>query len=400
MSRNPNGIRAAASGEAEGSEDLALRMVAGIGGAGRYAFVAILESSNGTGLAPVAYYTPAHGARLGSGQALPEPLGSYLRERALVGPWVEDARGLSATFGHLGPFGEARLGIVATTPLLAGDGVLGVLVVGLASEDTTADPGDFLDAVTRFGHVVSATLGPRLGDSSGRATGYQRIEEIVKTSAFTTVFQPIVELEGRGTVGYEALTRFADGVTPDRRFLEAQRVGAGQLLEEATMTAAVRAASGLPTGRWVSINASPALLERSDAPRALLSGTDRPFVIELTEHLPIADYATLRAALDRLDGSVRLAIDDAGAGFASMRHVLELRPAFVKLDLTLTRGIDGDRVRQALVAGLRHFAGRAGCELIAEGVEREAEVAALRVLGARLGQGFLFARPMPAAALE
>src|SRR3990172_7771462 len=248
MSRNPNGIRAAASGEAEGSEDLALRMVAGIGGAGGYAFVAILESSNGTRLAPVAYYTPAHGARLGSGQALPEPLGSYLRERALVRPWVEDARGLSAPFGHLGPFGEARLEIVATTPLLAGDDLLGVLVIGLASEDATADPGDFLDAVTRFGHVVSATLGPRLGDSSGRATGYQRIEEIVKTSAFTTVFQPIVELEGRGTVGYEALTRFADGVTPDRRFLEAQRVGAGQLLDEATITAAPPPPRG-PPGR-------------------------------------------------------------------------------------------------------------------------------------------------------
>ena len=86
-------------------------------------------------------------------------------------------------------------------------------------------------------------------------------------------------------------------------------------------------------------------------------------------------------------------MDDAGAGYASMRHILEIRPAFAKLDISLVRGIDGDELRQAMAAGFQYYALRTGCRLVAEGVETEEEASALRALGVDLGQGYLFGRP-------
>ncbi|HET9443569.1 MAG TPA: EAL domain-containing protein, partial [Acidimicrobiales bacterium] len=86
---------------------------------------------------------------------------------------------------------------------------------------------------------------------------------------------------------------------------------------------------------------------------------------------------------------------DAGAGFASLRHILHLGPAFVKLDRSWIHGVDADPARQALVAGLRHFAAQTGAELIAEGVEREVERQALLGLGVGYGQGRLLGEPAP-----
>jgi EAL domain-containing protein (putative c-di-GMP-specific phosphodiesterase class I) len=100
-----------------------------------------------------------------------------------------------------------------------------------------------------------------------------------------------------------------------------------------------------------------------------------------------------RAAIAALERPVQLAVDDAGAGFASFRHILELDPAFVKLDRSLVQGIDGDPTKQALVAGMRHFARATHRRLIAEGVETDAEAAALAALDVRLAQGYLFGRP-------
>jgi len=129
----------------------------------------------------------------------------------------------------------------------------------------------------------------------------------------------------------------------------------------------------------------------------LLQTVNRPVVLELTEHAPIADYGALRAEIAKL-GDIQIAVDDAGAGFASMRHILELKPAYAKLDISLVRGIDGDPTRQAMAAGLEHFALRADCRLIAEGVETSEEADTLEGLGIDLAQGYLFGRPHQALA--
>jgi predicted signal transduction protein with EAL and GGDEF domain len=100
-----------------------------------------------------------------------------------------------------------------------------------------------------------------------------------------------------------------------------------------------------------------------------------------------------------LGSHVQVAVDDAGAGFASMRHILELRPTFAKLDMSLVRGIDDDDLRQGLAAGLNYFALRTGVRLIAEGVETQAEADALQRVGIELGQGYLYGRPARVADL-
>jgi len=92
---------------------------------------------------------------------------------------------------------------------------------------------------------------------------------------------------------------------------------------------------------------------------------------------------------------VKVSVDDAGAGFASMRHILELKADVVKLDIGLIRGIDSDLGRQALAAGLCHYAAETGTLLIAEGVETLEEVEAVRRLGVHQAQGFYFGRPEP-----
>lgn len=125
-----------------------------------------------------------------------------------------------------------------------------------------------------------------------------------------------------------------------------------------------------------------------------------PVVLEITEHAAIADYAALRDAIAGLGYPVRLSVDDAGAGFASFRHIVELRPDYVKIDIGLVRAIDADPVRAALVAGMVYFALRTDAELIAEGIETDAELATLRSLAVDLGQGYLLGRPAPIAAVD
>jgi len=199
-------------------------------------------------------------------------------------------------------------------------------------------------------------------------------------------------------VGFEALSRFVDGTRPDRRFADAEAVGLGIELQTATLAAAVTAASGLPGDAFVSLNVSPNLVLAGDRLARLLDGAPVPIVLEITEHMPVADYGQLRAALDSLGPAVRFAIDDAGAGYSSFRHIVELRPDFVKLDIALVRSIEDDPARQAFVAGMVYFVLRTGCTLIAEGIETSAERDALQGLAVDLGQGYLFGRPEPVAA--
>ena len=122
-------------------------------------------------------------------------------------------------------------------------------------------------------------------------------------------------------------------------------------------------------------------------------------MLEVTEHAKVEDYGAMRNAIARLGPKVRLAVDDAGAGFASLRHVLELRPRFLKLDIALVRHVDRDLTRQAMIDGLTHFAQRAHCDVIAEGIEQPGELEMLRELGVPFGQGHLLGRPEPASTI-
>ncbi len=323
-----------------------------------------------------------------------------MRTRAAQGPWVEEWR---PRRGHPYRAFHVALGLRAQAyaPMYAGSDLVGILTVGSADPDAVALLTERLPALLEFATLAGAVLAPALSLQAAAGEARGRISRVIETRAFHPVFQPIVDLETRRTVGYEALTRFDDGMRPDLRFDEAASGARGLEREPATLEAAGAAAAGLVPEAWLDCNVSPALLlEPARLRRALdpvLAPGARRVVVEITEHEPIHDYRAIRRSLTRLGPAVELAVDDAGAGFASFRHILELRPRYVKLDYGLVHRIDHDPARQALIVGMVHFAGQVGCQLIAEGVETAAERRTLRSLGIRLGQGYLLGRPEPMA---
>jgi len=239
-------------------------------------------------------------------------------------------------------------------------------------------------------------VGRDVAERTEASAAREHILAIIERAEFEPVFQPIVDLENDAVIGYEGLTRFADGVSPEVRFAEATTVGLGPELEAATLKASLIAAAPLPGEATLNLNVSPTLITARQPLQNLVRDAGRPIVLEVTEHAQIADYEAFRTSFALLRPKMELAVDDAGAGFASLRHILELRPAFVKLDRSLIAGLEADEARQAMIVGLSHFARSVGCRLIAEGVETEAELEVLRTLAIRLAQGFLLGRPAPA----
>ena len=129
---------------------------------------------------------------------------------------------------------------------------------------------------------------------------------------------------------------------------------------------------------------------------SLLDGVHRRIVVEITENRAIDAPASLDARLRTLrQRGVRLAIDDAGAGYAGLQRLIELGPDIVKLDLALIRGIDQDLARTALAEAMVGFCRATGALLVAEGIETVGELERLIEIGIDLGQGYLLARPGP-----
>jgi EAL domain-containing protein (putative c-di-GMP-specific phosphodiesterase class I) len=150
----------------------------------------------------------------------------------------------------------------------------------------------------------------------------------------------------------------------------------------------------LPDNCFVSVNVSPDTAMTDELISLLSEAPGERLVLELTEHDEVADYEWLRPWLDRHRArGVRIAVDDAGAGYAGLQHILSLTPDILKLDLQLIRGIDTDIARRALARCLVDFAGEIGAAVLAEGVSCTAELEALRAVGVTLGQGFFLGRP-------
>ncbi len=329
--------------------------------------------------------------RLRPGLALEPGLAGRLLEGTADRPWVID-RDVSPD--TIRTDGEA----IAAIRLGGPSGTFGLLVVQMAARrDDATEIARRIPLFVELADLAAAVLRPIMEGDGDRLQERLALEALITGRAFTPFFQPVVSLVDLDIVGYEALTRFHDGTPPDRRFVGAQRLGLGHDLERATLGAAVEAARGLPVGALLALNVSPDFVLVGEM-SAILADAGREVVLEITEHAPIDDYSALRAALAGIRPPVLVAVDDAGSGYASLRHILALHPAYVKLDLNWVRDIEADPARQALVAGLVHFATEVGCQLIGEGVETEAERETLRRLGVQLGQGYLFGRPAPAPA--
>lgn len=249
-----------------------------------------------------------------------------------------------------------------------------------------------------FAEMAAGLIGRRRQAERDAQVVARRIEGVMAQTAFATVLQPIRPGDGARPVGFEALTRFTHTPqrTPDAWFREAADVGRGTALELAALRKALEVLHALPADVYLSLNVAPATLLDRGLAEALRDAPGPRLVLELTEHSEIGDYPGIAAALAPLRGrGVRLAVDDAGAGYASFQHILRLAPDIIKLDLQLTRGVDTDPVRRALVAAMLRFASETGAMVVAEGVETAAEWQALEALGVQAGQGYWLGRPAP-----
>ena len=243
---------------------------------------------------------------------------------------------------------------------------------------------------------LAARLGREEQEQGLRREADRRIRRILDEPELLSIaYQPIVALaDGGRVVGLEALSRFPEGGDPSVWFRDAEMVGLGTELEHAAIARALRPLSEIPDDVYLAVNTSPGTLLAEGFTDVLADVPAGRVVVEVTEHAPIDDYVAVREHLDDLaDLGIRLAVDDAGAGYASLRHILKLRPDVIKLDISLTRNLHQEPHQRALAAALVAFAHEIGATIVAEGVEQPEEVEALRELGVRFAQGYHFARP-------
>ncbi|MGX5654217.1 sensor domain-containing phosphodiesterase [Geodermatophilus nigrescens] len=265
------------------------------------------------------------------------------------------------------------------------------------------DAGEHLDgAAVRTVEMLADLIGERLAAeefAEAELTARRdRVVDVLTRRAVTIHLQPVVDMRSGRVVAHEALARFPGREEgPATLFSDAAAVGLGVELELLAVRSALELADRLPPGTRLAVNVSPEALLVPAVGRTLVEGAAAtPLTVEVTEHSPIEDYPAVLVAVEPLRrAGIRLSVDDAGAGYASLRHILRLRPDTIKLDIALVSGVDTDPARQAMTAAMVAFAAETGSALVAEGVETAAERDALLARGVRLGQGHLFGRPAP-----
>jgi EAL domain-containing protein (putative c-di-GMP-specific phosphodiesterase class I) len=225
------------------------------------------------------------------------------------------------------------------------------------------------------------------------------VDAVLGAGRLWTVFQPIVCLTTGRLVGAEALSRFPSSErTTEQWFTGAADIGRAVELDLAAIRTALDSSHSLPPGIYVSVNVHPRTLVEPALWRLLAASPIDPgrLVLEVTEHASIEDYDAVLLALASLRSlGIRLAVDDAGAGYASFRHVLRLAPEFIKLDRSLVSTIHADRGRRALATAVVAFAAEMGATVVAEGIESLEELDCVEALGIHAAQGYLFGRPAP-----
>ena len=302
-------------------------------------------------------------------------------------------------------------GAAAVRAILTGSPDTRVLAHSAASEHEAvivmlqAGAGGYVLRDAPGPQLTEALFGAAAGDTildgvvgGSRAAKRARICRVVDRRDIEIVFQPIVALDARETVGYEALSRFdaAPQRGPAAWFAEAHDVGLGPELELLAVRLACERADAIPEGMFMAVNVSPVTTERPELLELLEEcGVDH-VVLEVTEHARVEDYGRFRRAISRVrELGAELAVDDAGAGFASLRHILELNAELIKLDGSLTQSLEADPRRRSLAAALIEFGRESGASVLAEQVESELQLIELRRLGVHYGQGYHLGRPAP-----
>lgn len=291
---------------------------------------------------------------------------------------------------------ELGVGAHLSTPIRLRDGaVFGTFCCFSFHADHTLNERD--QALMHvFAELAAELIEQGLAQAQAEELCRTRIGGVLTDGGLSMVWQPVVELASGRIVGVEALSRFPLGICagPHEWFADAASVGLGEELEFCAAESGLAVLALLKPDQYVAVNASTEAILRGKIVDLLARMPLHQVVLEITEHEVIKDYAILSDALAPLRRKgMRLAIDDAGAGYASFRHILCLRPDIIKLDISLTHNIDSDVVRRSLAVSLVRFAQEIGCRLVAEGVETRCELDILVELGAHAAQGFFLYRP-------
>lgn len=226
----------------------------------------------------------------------------------------------------------------------------------------------------------------------------RRLERMAGVDALEMHLQPIWSVRDDRICGYEALSRFQTEpyLSPTIWFRDAEDIGQDDGLERLSIARALAELGRLPADCFLSINASPKAILAGVVADAIERADPHRLVVEVTEHAKIRDYRALRQAMDRLRRKgVRLAIDDAGSGYASFQHILELNVDVIKLDLSLIRDIHASTKKRALAGALIAYARQMDIMVVAEGVECQQEFETLRDLEVDKIQGFYIGKPVP-----
>ncbi|MDQ6839967.1 MAG: bifunctional diguanylate cyclase/phosphodiesterase [Actinomycetota bacterium] len=289
---------------------------------------------------------------------------------------------------------SAPVGSYLGVPLaLNGNDDAGTLCCFSAGTDLSLNQRDasFLRLVAR---MISDLMAREEAVTSRQRLALRRVEAARDQGAIIMAFQPIVELATRRTVGLEALTRIPGMIemSPVELYEAADQAG---LTVETELFAANLAAVGFDaTDGFVAVNFSATTLLDPGFERFLANVPLERTVIEISEHTRVEDYDAIDTILTPLrTRGLRLAVDDAGAGFASFRHILRLRPDIIKLDISLVRHVATDDVSRRLAAALAGVGQQIGAQVVAEGIEVEEAVTVLEELGVGFGQGYLLGRP-------
>lgn len=294
-----------------------------------------------------------------------------------------------------------RIRSYVSAPVRLSDGELygTFCAFGMTSDKELAERDKALMEV--LASAAAVIIEPEVREQAIRTEVHERLDPLIASGGPAIAVQPIVELASGRRVGAEALSRFPAewGTPPDVVFAEAHRVGLGHRLE---LLALERAADLLDRiDGYIAMNVSPATLLTPECGELLGRLPLRRVLLELSEHDQVEDYGLLTAVLAPLRaGGMRLAIDDVGAGFSSLRHIVVTSPDVIKIDRSIVTGLNSDPVLNKLVQSLVEFGHGCRVRVVAEGVETDGEAAALRTLGVDYGQGWHYGRPGPPEALS
>jgi len=294
-----------------------------------------------------------------------------------------------------------RIRSFVSVPVVLSDGTLyGTFCAAgfMADKQLTKRDKALMDVLS---HAASLLIEPDVRRRAHAAEIAQRILPVIAAGGPDVLLQPIVDLATGQRVGAEALSRFPRewDLPPDRCFADAHLIGEGDRLE---MLALSRAADHISrVSGYVTMNVSPATLLTPACAELIHRLPLHRIVLELSEHDPVEDYDALKAVLAPLrEAGMRLAIDDVGAGFSSLRHIVITSPDVIKLDRSIVTGIAADAVLPVVTRSLVDLARATGAKVVAEGVETAEDAAALRTAGVDLGQGWHFGKAVTAGELR